>query len=246
MGVLDLAEIVSRAESPYHFGTHGGFGGNDEVGMPEKDLDEGGAVIEARVQEKQIAFLEALDELVNESMFRSACLAVNEAQGCTADQIKQTAKLDRNRSQSLLAPVCAETRPKSWRFGQSEGGLVTGKQTQPVPTAALIFAGGLQPCDQRTVQPGESVQGKNAHELCRRQPRKSTIGWEAVRSPSGGFRKGWIDGYPTTPPTSARPFLTLPTCGDAATPFSDVVGIPARTQGLGRAIGQEAEDQVLA
>jgi len=52
MGVLDVAEIVSRAESPDHFGTHGCFGGNDEVGMPEKDLDEGGAVIEARVQEK--------------------------------------------------------------------------------------------------------------------------------------------------------------------------------------------------
>ena len=47
MGVLDLAEIVSGAESPYQFRTHGCFGGNDEMGMPEKDLDEGGAVVEA-------------------------------------------------------------------------------------------------------------------------------------------------------------------------------------------------------
>ena len=176
MGVLDLAEIVSRAESPYYFGTYGCFGGDDEVGVPEEDLDEGSAVIEARVQEKEIAFVEALDELVDEFMFRSTCFAVNEAQGCTANEIKQTTKLDRNRSQSLLTLVCAETLPKGWRFGQTESGLVTGKQTQSVPTVALMLAGALKPCDQRTVQPVESVQGKNAYELCRRQPRKSTIG----------------------------------------------------------------------
>jgi hypothetical protein len=179
-------------------------------------------------------------------MFRSTCFAVNEAQGCTADEIKQTTKLGRNRSQSLLALVCAKTLPKGWRFGQSESGLVTGKQTQSVPTVALILAGALKPSDQCTVQPAESVQGKNAHELCRRQPRKSTIGWQAVPWPSGGFRKGWIDGYPRRPLTSARAFLTLPTCGDAATPFSDVAALPARTQEPDRATGQGAEDQVLA
>ena len=72
-----MAEIVSRAESPDHFGTYGCFGGNEEVGMSEKDLDEGGTVIEARVQKKEIAFLEPLDELVDEFMFRSGCFAVN-------------------------------------------------------------------------------------------------------------------------------------------------------------------------
>ena len=56
--------------------------------MPEKDLDEGGTVVEACVQEKQIALLEALDELEDEFMFRSACLAVDKAQGGAADQVK--------------------------------------------------------------------------------------------------------------------------------------------------------------
>ena len=70
--------------------------------------------------------------------------------------------------------------------------------------------------------------------------------WEVVPSPSGGFRKGWLDGCPTIPPTSARAFLKLPACDDAATPFSGVVELPARTPGLGRAIGQAAEDQVFA
>ncbi len=65
--------------------------------MAEEDLDEGGTVIEACVQQKQIAFFEAVDELVNEFVFRSTCLAVNESQGRTADQVKQAAKLDSNR-----------------------------------------------------------------------------------------------------------------------------------------------------
>jgi hypothetical protein len=63
--------------------------------MPEEDLDEGDAVVKACVQKKQIALLEALDELVNEFMFRSACLAVDEVQGGAADQIKEATKLDR-------------------------------------------------------------------------------------------------------------------------------------------------------
>jgi len=148
--------------------------------MPEEDLDEGGAVVEACVQEKQIALLEALDELENEFMFRSACLAVDEVQGGAADQIKEATKLDRNRPQSLLALVCAETLPKRWRFGQGESGLVTSKQAQPVPTAAVVLAGCLQPRYQCPMQPGQSVQGKNAHEPCRRRPRKWTIGCQAV------------------------------------------------------------------
>ena len=156
------------------------LGGNDEVGMAEEDLDEGGAVVEACVQEKQIAFLETLDEFVDEFMFRSACLAVDEAQGGTADQVKEAAKLDSNGPQSLLALVCAETLPKRWRFGQGESGLVTGKQAQPVPTAAVVFAGGLQPRDQCAIQPGQGVQGKNAPEPCRKRPRKWTIGCQAV------------------------------------------------------------------
>ena len=148
--------------------------------MPEKDLDEGGTVVEACVQEKQIALLEALDELEDKFMFRSACLAVDKTQGGAADQVKQAAKLHSNGPQSLLALVCAERLPKRWRFGQGESGFVAGKQAQPVPTTAVILAGGLQPRYQGTVQPGQSVQGKNAHEPCRRRPRKWTIGCQAV------------------------------------------------------------------
>jgi len=84
MGVLDLAEIIPRAEGPQHLGTQGFFSGNDEVGMAKEDLDEGGAGVEACVQKKQIALLEVLNELGNEFVFRSACLAVDEAQGRAA------------------------------------------------------------------------------------------------------------------------------------------------------------------
>lgn len=172
MGVFDLAEMIPRAEGPQHLGTQGFLSGNDEVGMAKEDLDESGAVVEACVQKKQIALLEVSNELVNEFVFRSACLAVDEAQGRAADQVKQAAKLDRNRPQSLLALVCAKTLPKGWRFGQSESGLVAGKQAQPVPTAAGVLGGGLQARYQCAMQPGQSVQGKNAHGLCRRRPRK--------------------------------------------------------------------------
>ena len=67
--VLDLAEIVTLGESTQHLGTDGSWSGNDEVGMSEEDLDEGGAVVETRIQEKQIAFLEALDEVNDEAVF---------------------------------------------------------------------------------------------------------------------------------------------------------------------------------
>ena len=178
--VLDVAEIIPRGESTHYLGTHGFLGGDDEVGMAAEDLAEGGAVVEACVQEKQIALFEAFDELVNEFVFRSACLSVDESHGRTTDQIKQAAKLDSNRAQSLLAFVCAETLPKRRRFGQGESGLVACKQAQPMPTAALVLADFLQPRYQRPVQPGQSLQGKNAHEPCRRRPRKWTIGCQAV------------------------------------------------------------------
>ena len=90
---------------------HGFLGRNDEVGMAVKGLDKCGAVVEACVQQKQIAFLEAVDELGNEFVFWRACLAADEAQGRTADQVKQAAELDSNRSQSLLTLECAETPP---------------------------------------------------------------------------------------------------------------------------------------
>jgi hypothetical protein len=70
--VLDVAEIIPLGESTQHLGAHGFLSGDDEVGMAEEDFDEGGAVVEACVQQKQISLLEALDELVNEFVFRSA------------------------------------------------------------------------------------------------------------------------------------------------------------------------------
>lgn len=115
--VLDLAEIVTLGESTQDLGTDGFCSGNDEVGMSEEDLDEGGAVVETRIQEKQIALLEALDEFKNESVFRSACLTEDKAQGCTTDEVIEAAKLHSNRAQSLLALVTAETLPKGTRFG---------------------------------------------------------------------------------------------------------------------------------
>ena len=168
-------------------------------------------------------------------MFRSACLAVDEAQGRTADQVKQTAKLDSNRPQSLLALVCTKILPKRRRFGQGESGLVASKQAQPMPTAAVLFAGCLEPRYQRAMQPGQRVQGKNAHEPCRKRPRKWTIRWQALPWPSGGSHKDWLDGCPTTQPTSATAFPELPTYDDGATLFSHVVVLPARTQELDRA-----------
>ncbi len=143
--VLDPADIIPLGESTQDPGTHGSLGRNDEVGMAEEDLGEGGAVVKACVQEKPIALLEALDELENEFMFRSACLGVEEAQRDTADEVKQAAKLDTNRPQSLLTVVSTETLPKGLRFGQGEGGLIPGNGAQSMPTVKVIFAGGLQP-----------------------------------------------------------------------------------------------------
>ena len=49
------------------------------MGMAEKDFNESGAVVEACVQDEQIALLEALDEFENEFMFRSGGFAIDEA-----------------------------------------------------------------------------------------------------------------------------------------------------------------------
>ena len=61
-----------------------------------KDLGKGSAVVEAGIQEQQIALLEALDQLVNQFMFGCADLAVDETQWGAADQIKQATQLDGN------------------------------------------------------------------------------------------------------------------------------------------------------
>ena len=83
--VLDVAEIISYTENTQDLGAHVFFSWNEEVCTTEEDLDEGGAVVEACVQQKKIAFFKEMDELVDEFVFRSACLAVDEAQGRTAD-----------------------------------------------------------------------------------------------------------------------------------------------------------------
>jgi hypothetical protein len=80
---------------------------------------------------------------MNEFVFRSTCLAIDEAQGCTADKVKQAAKFDSDRAQSLLALVGAETLPEGWRFGQRESGLVSGKETYSVPTSVVVLGGCL-------------------------------------------------------------------------------------------------------
>ena len=59
------------------------------MGLPAKDLDEGGGIIEAGIQEQEITLLEALDQLANKFMFGSTDLAVDETQRGSADQIKQ-------------------------------------------------------------------------------------------------------------------------------------------------------------
>jgi hypothetical protein len=83
--VLDVAEIISYTENTQDLGAHVFLSWNEEMCTTEEDLDEGGAVVEACVQQKKISFFEEMDEFVDEFMFRSACLAVDEAQRCTAD-----------------------------------------------------------------------------------------------------------------------------------------------------------------
>jgi len=127
--ILDLAEIVALSESAQHLRTQSFLGGDNEMGMTQENLGEGEAVVEAIIEEKEISLLEIVDEFVNEFVFRSTCLAVDEAEGCTADKVKQGAKFDSDRAQSLLALVGAETLPEGLRFRQGESGLVSGKQS---------------------------------------------------------------------------------------------------------------------
>jgi hypothetical protein len=126
--ILDLAEIIALSESAQHLWTQSFLGGDNEVGMTEEDLGEGKAVVEAVIEEKEICLLEIVDEIVNEFVFRSTCLAIDEAEGYTANKVKQAAKFDSDRAQSLLTLVGAEALPEGLRFGQGESGLVSSKQ----------------------------------------------------------------------------------------------------------------------
>lgn len=107
----DLAEVISLGERPQDLRAREFGCWNDEMGLPPQDPEEGGAGIEAGIQEQQIAFFEALDQLGNQFMFGSADLTVDETQWGAADQIKQATKLDGNSAQSLLTPMGAETLP---------------------------------------------------------------------------------------------------------------------------------------
>lgn len=64
-----MAKVISWTESLDHLGTRGCFGGNNEVGLPEEDFIESGAVVKAVVQEKQISLFKVGDKLFNENMF---------------------------------------------------------------------------------------------------------------------------------------------------------------------------------
>lgn len=86
------------------------------MGMPAEDFNEGGAVVEARVDQEQIALFERLNKLEDEFVFGGADFVVDEAQGGPAEQVKQAAKLHGNRTQSLLTLVGAEALPKRLRF----------------------------------------------------------------------------------------------------------------------------------
>lgn len=126
--ILDLAEIIALSESAQHLWTQSFLGRDNEVGMTEENLGESEAVVEAVIEEKEISLLEIVDKSVNEFVFRSTCLAIDEAKRCTANKVKQAAKFDSDRAQSLLTLVRAERLPEGLRFGQGESGLVTSKQ----------------------------------------------------------------------------------------------------------------------
>ena len=80
--------------------------------MATKDFDEGGAVVEACVDQKQITFFERPDKLEDKFVFGGADLVEDEAQRCPAEQIKQAAELHGNRAQTLLTLMCAEALVK--------------------------------------------------------------------------------------------------------------------------------------
>ena len=86
------------------------------MSLAAQDFAEGSAVVEARVDEKQIAFFQSADKLVDEFVFGGADLVENEAQWSPADQVKQAAELHGNRAQPLLALVGAEALEKRLRL----------------------------------------------------------------------------------------------------------------------------------
>jgi hypothetical protein len=96
--ILYLAEIIALSESTQHLWAQSFLGGDNEVGMPEEDLCEGEAVVEAIVKEQEISLLEIVDEFMNEFVFRSTCLGVDETEGCAANKVKEAAKLDSDRA----------------------------------------------------------------------------------------------------------------------------------------------------
>lgn len=81
------------------------------MGLAQEDFDKGGTVVEAIIDEKQIALPEVADELQDELVFRCTHLPKNKAQGGTGEHIEKTAKLHGNRPQSLAALVCTEVFP---------------------------------------------------------------------------------------------------------------------------------------
>lgn len=50
VGIFDFAEIVTWGEIAQDSGARGRLGGNDEVGIPEKDLGKSGAAVETIIQ----------------------------------------------------------------------------------------------------------------------------------------------------------------------------------------------------
>lgn len=86
------------------------------MSLAAQDFDEGGAKVEARVDQQQITLFERLNKLEDEFVFGGADLVVDEAQGCAAEQVKQAAKLYGNGAQSLLAFVGAEALEKRLRL----------------------------------------------------------------------------------------------------------------------------------
>jgi hypothetical protein len=100
-----FTEIVTLCQFARHLRTGVFPGRDDEVCGSGHNLPEGATKIKTRIQQKQLALLEAADQFLKQSVFRGAHLAVDKSQGCTADQIEDAAKLNSNRAQSLRSPV---------------------------------------------------------------------------------------------------------------------------------------------
>lgn len=94
----DTAKIISRGEGSEHPRPIGIAGGNDEMGAARQDSYKGGDVVKTVIEQEQVVFAEAFDELEDELMLGSARLAINEAQRGAADQVKQAAEFNGNGS----------------------------------------------------------------------------------------------------------------------------------------------------